>query len=261
MVDKLLTLGHEVIVIDNEFGENKSFYWNDLAANYQYDIRDYERIRPLFEGVDYVFHLAAISRIQPAILNPIDTVSVNSVGTSVVLQSSREAKVKRFIYSSTSAAYGHNPIPNIETQKDDCLNPYSVSKINGEKLCKMYCDLFDLKTISLRYFNVYGLRQSIHGQDASVIRIFLNQMRNGIPLTIVGDGEQRRDFIHVADIINANILVALKDVQANAFGEVYNVGSGKNYSMNQLASMISSNMRHIPPLQAETRNSLANKKK
>ncbi len=136
LVDKLIELGHDVIVIDNESAEsNEQFYWNDKAQNYKYDIRDYENTRPLYDGVDYVFHLAAESRIQPAIENPINAISLNSVGTCTILQCAREAEVKRVIYSSTSSGYGMNPYPNVETQPDDCLNPYSVSKVNGEKLC------------------------------------------------------------------------------------------------------------------------------
>jgi UDP-glucose 4-epimerase len=159
LVDKLIEQGHEVIVIDNESAEsNEKFYWNDKAKNYVLDIRDYKNTRPLYDGVDFVFHLAAESRIQPAIENPIEAVSLNSVGTCTVLQCSREARVKRVMYSSTSSGYGMNQSPNIETQPDDCLNPYSVSKVNGEKLCKMYTSLYGLPTISFRYFNVYGER-------------------------------------------------------------------------------------------------------
>ena len=127
LVDELLLRGYEVIVIDNESAKsNEEFYWNEKAQNYKYDIRDYEKTRPLYEGVDYVFHIAAEARIQPAILNPIEAVSVNTVGTCTVLQCSREAGVSRVMYSSTSSAYGFNDIPNVETQSDDCLNPYSI---------------------------------------------------------------------------------------------------------------------------------------
>ena len=207
IVDKLIELGHEVVVIDNESAQsNEEFYWNNKAQNYKYDIRDYEKTRPLYDDVDYVFHLAAESRIQPAIENPINAVSLNCVGTCTVLQCSREADVKRVIYSSTSSGYGFNEPPNHENQPDDCLNPYSVSKVAGEKLCKMYTELFGLKTIIFRYFNVYGERSPIRGQYAPVIGIFLRQKRDGESLTIVGDGEQRRDFTHVSDVVQANIL-------------------------------------------------------
>ena len=259
LVDGLLGLGHEVIVIDNEYSDaHDHLYWNDYTENYKYDIRDYEKTRPLYDGVDYVFHIAAEARIQPAILNPVEAISINSVGTCTVLQCAREAGVKRLMYSSTSAGYGMNPQPNVETQPDDCLNPYSISKVNGEKLCKMYTDLFNLDTVIFRYFNVYGERQPIRGQYAPVIGIFLRQLEAGQPLTIVGDGEQRRDFTYVKDIVNANIMAALSNADKEAYGQVYNVGSGVNYSVNEVAEMISNKIKYIPPRLGEARISLAN---
>ena len=259
LVDHLLEIGHEVVVIDNEYSDaHDHFYWNDKAQNYKYDIRDYENTRPLYDGVDYVFHIAAEARIQPAIENPIQAVSINSVGTVTVLQCSREAGVKRVIYSSTSSGYGMNQTPNIETQPDDCLNPYSVSKVNGEKLCKMYTDLYGLPTVIFRYFNVYGERQPLRGQYAPVIGIFLRQRDAGQPLTIVGDGNQRRDFTYVGDVVNANVLAATKEVDSDAFGLVYNVGTGNNYSINQISRMFNHETVNIAPRPGETRISLAN---
>lgn len=262
VVDKLIELGHEVIVIDNESAEsNEKFYWNHNAQNYKYDIRDYENTRSLYDGVDYVFHLAAESRIQPAINNPINAVSLNCVGTCTVLQCAREANVQKVMYSSTSSGYGMNPYPNDETQPDDCLNPYSVSKIAGEKLCKMYTELFGLKTVTFRYFNVYGERSPVRGQYAPVIGIFLRQFSSGEPLTIVGDGEQRRDFTHVSDIVQANILAALTEVSDECYGKIYNVGNGENYSINEIANAISKNQINIPPRIGEARTTLANNSK
>jgi UDP-glucose 4-epimerase len=262
LVDKLIESGYEVIAIDNESAEsNEQFYWNDKAQNYKYDIRDYENTRPLYDGVDYVFHLAAESRIQPAIKNPINAVSLNCVGTCTVLQCAREAEVKKLMYSSTSSGYGFNPYPNVETQPDDCLNPYSVSKVAGEKLCKMYTDLFGLKTVVFRYFNVYGERSPIRGQYAPVIGIFLRQKNANEPLTIVGDGEQRRDFTHVSDVVQANILAAITDVPEECYGQMYNVGNGVNYSINEIADAISDNQTNIPPRIGEARTTLADSTK
>ena len=263
LVDKLLSLGHEVTVVDNEFSDaHDQFYWNPKAYNVNCDIRDYRAMTNVFgSGIDYVFHLAAEARIQPAVKNPIEAVSINSVGTCTVLQCAREAGVKRFMYSSTSSGYGMNPYPNVETQPDDCLNPYSVSKVNGEKLCKMYTDLFGLPTISFRYFNVYGERQPLRGQYAPVIGIFLRQRAAGEPLTIVGDGEQRRDFTHVSDVINANVLAATSDVDDSVFGQLYNVGNGVNYSVNEVAAMISDDTVNIPPRLGESRITLADNSK
>ena len=262
LVDRLLELGHEVVVIDNEYSDaHDHFYWNDKAQNYKYDIRDYENTRSLYDGVDYVFHFAAEARIQPAILNPIEAVSINAVGTCTVLQCAREAGVKRVMYSSTSSAYGMNETPNIETQYEDCLNPYSVSKVSGEKLCRMYTKLYGLPTVIFRYFNVYGERQPLRGQYAPVIGIFLRQKSNNEPLTIVGDGNQRRDFTYVGDVCQANILAATTEVDFDAFGQVYNVGTGNNYSVNQIARAISTNTVNITPRPGEARISLANNQK
>jgi len=149
----------------------------------------------------------------------------------------------------------------VETQSDDCLNPYSISKVNGEKLCKMYTDLFGLPTVIFRYFNVYGERQPLRGQYAPVVGIFLRQRDAGESLTIIGDGEQRRDFTYVGDVVKANVMAAISNPEEGAFGQVYNVGCGKNYSVNELAAMISDNTVNIPPRPAEARLSLANNKK
>ena len=262
LVDQLLKIGHDVVCIDNEFSDiHDQFYWNDKAENHLLDIRDYENTRPLYEGVDYVFHIAAEARIQPSILNPIEAVSINSVGTCTVLQCAREAGVKRVMYSSTSSGYGMNDYPNVETQPDDCLNPYAVSKVNGEKLCTMYTNLFDVPTVVFRYFNVYGERQPIRGQYAPVVGIFLRQLAAEEPLTIVGDGEQRRDFTYVGDIVNANIMAAISNPDDDAFGQVYNVGTGSNYSVNEIASMVSKNTVYLPPRIGESRVTLANNEK
>jgi len=262
IVDKLLEMGHEVVCYDNESAEsNEEFYRNPKSYNIKGDIRDYKLLKNSMTNIDYVFHLAAESRIQPAILNPIEAVSVNCVGTVTVLQCAREAGVKKVIYSSTSSGYGFNEPPNDELQNDDCLNPYSVSKVAGEKLCKMYNDLFGVKTIFFRYFNVYGERQPLKGQYAPVIGIFLRQRDAGEPLTIVGDGEQRRDFTHVSDVVSANVLAAIKNVHDMNYGQLYNVGNSVNYSINEIADAISANQVNIPSRIGESRVTLANNNK
>ena len=257
IVEKLLSMNYEVIVIDNEYSDNEQFHWNEKTHNYKYDICDYIHTRPLYDGVDYVFHCAAEARIGPAIENPINAMNINALGTCTVLQCAREAGVKKVMYSSTSAAYGLNDYPNTETQLDDCLNPYSVSKVAGEKLCKMYTDLYNLPTVIFRYFNVYGERAPRKGQYAPVIGIFLRQLSADEPLTIVGDGEQRRDFIYVGDVANANIMAAISNLEPDKYGQVYNVGTGKSYSVNELAKQISNNTINIPPRVGEARTSLA----
>ena len=257
IVEQLISLGHEVVVVDNEYSDNENFYWRKDTYNVKIDITD-KALKNAFTNVDYVFHLAAEARIGPSIENPVNAVNINTLGTCNVLQCAREAGVKKLIYSSTSSGYGLNTSPNDETQPDDCLNPYSVSKVAGEKICKMYTDLFGLKTVIFRYFNVFGERAPKKGQYAPVIGIFLRQLAAGEKLTIVGDGEQRRDFVYVKDVANANIMAALSNADDEAYGQVYNVGSGKNYSVNDIASFISNDTINIPPRVGEARNSLAN---
>ena len=262
LVDTLIMEGHDVTCVDNEYSDaHDQFYWNLKAWNVKGDIRDYDLMKEVMDGVDYVFHLAAEARIQPAILNPIEAVSINCLGTTTVLQAAREVGVKRVIYSSTSSGYGMNKSPNVETDPDDCLNPYSVSKVAGEKLCRMYTQLYGLQTVCFRYFNVYGERQPLRGQYAPVIGIFLRQKAAGEKLTIVGDGNQRRDFTHVSDVVRANIMAATKEVDSEAFGQVYNIGTGTNHSINQIARMIDWPTTNIAPRPGEARISLANNQK
>ena len=258
IVEELKRLDHMVVVIDNEYSDNDNFHWRKDTLNVDIDITDYKGLKNAFTGADYVFHLAAEARIGPAIENPVNALNINTIGTCNVLQCAREVGAKKVLYSSTSSGYGLNEAPNVETQPDDCLNPYSVSKIAGEKLCKMYTDLYGLKTIVFRYFNVFGERAPRKGQYAPVTGIFLRQKAAGEPLTIVGDGEQRRDYIYVKDVANANVMAAISNPDDEAYGEVYNVGSGKNYSVNEIASFISDDTINIPPRIGEARNSLAN---
>jgi UDP-glucose 4-epimerase len=258
LVDRLLEIGHEVVVIDNESSDAHEYpYWNLKAQNHKVDICDYASTRKLYDGVDYVFHLAAEARIQPTINDPVKATLVNTLGTNVVLQCAREAGVKRVMYSSTSAAYGKNPLPNKESQPDDCLNPYSVSKVNGEKLCTMYTQLFGLETVIFRYFNAYGNRQPIRGQYAPVMGIFGRQKSNGEPLTIVGDGEQKRDFVNVLDIVEANVLASIANLNEHQIGAVFNIGSGTNYSVNEVAKMYNHPTVNIPERVGEMRETLA----
>jgi len=265
IVDRLCELGHEVIVIDNETSTVHENFWYNPTVKYnnnyyKYDIADYDKIRPLFEGVDYVFHLAAESRIQPAIDNPLLCFRTNSFGTAVILQCAREAGVKRVMYSSTSSAYGlKNTPPLEETMPNDCLNPYSVAKTSGEEACKMYSKLFGLDTVIFRYFNVYGAREPLKGPYAPVVGLFIRQAKAGEPLTIVGDGLQRRDFTHVSDVVDANILAMRCD--KIIAGQTFNIGTGKNHSVLELAKMISSLIKFIPPRPAEARETLANNSK
>jgi UDP-glucose 4-epimerase len=261
IVNKLVDLGHEVVVIDNESSQSHyQFYFNSVATYHKLDIIDYENTRPLYDEVSYVFHCAAETRIQSALKKPIQTTQTNVVGTTTVLQCSLEAGVKKVIYSSTSSAYGLKNIPPLqESMIEDCLNVYSVSKVAAEKICTLYTKLYGLDTVILRYFNVYGDREPLRGPYALVVGKFLNQFRNRESLTIVSDGTQRRDFTHVEDVVNANILAM--SVNHNQYGEVFNIGSGVNYSILELANMISDDIVMIDPRISESYVTLADNSK
>ena len=263
LVDRLIDLGHNVVCIDNESAEsNEQFYWNDKAQNYKVDICDYNTIYPMFDKIDIVFHLASDARIQPAILDPKKSIDTNVLGTFNILEASRKNNVGRVVISSTSSAYGKsNVIPNVETQKEDCLTPYSAAKVFGENLAKVYFNLYGLKTISLRYFNVYGERQPLKGQYAPVIGLFIKQNKEGKPLTVVGDGTQRRDFTHINDAVSANILAGFNEVGVESFGQVYNVGYGKSYSILDIASMVSDKIEFIAARPGEAKETLSDTSK
>lgn len=258
LVNRLVELGHQVTVIDDESAE----YANTLPRNHQaayhkIDICDYEGILPLFERAKFVFHLAAESRIQPTLLRPQRACQVNLVGTCNVLQASRACGVGKVMYSSTSSAYGlKNTPPLKEDAKNDCLNPYSVSKAAAEDLCRMYYILFGLGTVTFRYFNVYGEGQCLSGQYAPVIGAFLRQKSAGEDMSIVGDGLQRRDFTHVSNVIAANLLAAFSEDES-ILGETFNIGMGESHSILEVCEMIGGRRRFIPARLGEARNSTA----
>ena len=261
LVDRLLDEGHSVTVIDNESSMvHESFFWNVECENVQADVRDFSQIEKYFAKVDFVFHMAGQSRIQPSITAPLDTISTNVMGTANVLEASRLHGVQRVIYSTTSSYYGvKNSTPNVETQPEDCLNPYSLSKVTGDKLCKLYSDLYKLETVILRYFCVYGKNEPLKGEYAPVIGLFLRQFQEGKPLTVIGDGQQIRDFTHIEDVVEANY-VSMTSTRMGT-GETYNVGSGKSLSILEIAGLISDNIVFLPPRPAEARASMADTSK
>jgi len=258
VVDGLLEKGHEVVVIDDKSAESNDQFFENPNASYSYaSIANYEKIAPLFMGVDYVFHLGAESRIQPTLERPQDACMTNFVGTCNVLQAARLSEVKRVMYSSTSAGYGlKNKIPLKEDMERDCLNPYAVTKVAAEDLARMYYTLWGLETVIFRYFNIYGDREPTKGQYAPVVGLFLKQFRDNETLSIVGDGTQRRDFTHVSDVVQANML-AMESESTKILGEIFNVGTGENCSVLELAQMISDNYTFIPPRPGEAKNTLA----
>lgn len=260
IVDRLHAIGHHVIVIDDlSAPENEDFYYHKDTVNVKYHIKDISKddCSEYFIGVDYVFHLAARSRIQPTIGSPNECFEVNVVGTQRVLEWSRLNGIKRVIYSGTSSLYGHqNTIPFNADMPVDCLNPYSMSKWMGERICSLYSQLYGLPSVVLRYFNVYGPREPLKGEYAPVIGLFKRQSRNSEPMTIVSPGTQRRDFTFIDDVVEANICAMRSSPDLIPF-KIYNVGTGKNYSMNEIADMIGDDRVIISARPAEVKETLA----
>jgi UDP-glucose 4-epimerase len=257
LVDQLSEMDdgiHEVTVIDIS-DKNENPY-----AKYHYiDLNSPEHTVDLYEGIDCVFHVASQARVQPSIKSPVHSVTTNISSTAKVLEFSRQAGVKRVVYSMTSSIYGAHPTPHTEDLPPQPLSPYAVSKLSGEQLCKVYSNLYNLDTVSLRYFNVYGFREPEVGEYATVVRKFLRQHKANLPIPIVGDGEQRRDFTNVADVVSANILAM--EHQDSFNGEIFNIGTGINYSINEIANMISESRTYLPDRPGEARETLADNSK
>lgn len=253
LVDFLIDKGHEVNVVDiNRYPKNENknalYYYNDITKPF-YNSDD------IFDGVNAVFHLAAEIYVQKSIEFPDLFKEVNEEGTENILFYARKYGIKNIIFSSTSAIYGNKfyERASLETDDTDCLNAYSESKYNAEKICKKYVEEYGLNVAVLRYFNVYGDRQHESGQYAPVIGKFLKQKNSGESLTVVGDGSQKRDFINVLDVVEANY-AAYKN---NKGFNVYNIGSGSNISMFNLAEIISENIKFIPERSGECKQTLA----
>lgn len=255
LVDALIKRGDEVLVIDN-LSTGKRENLNPQAKFFEADLRDFSQIRPIFDGVDFVFHEAALPRIPLSIEKPKESNDINIGGTLNALIASRDAGVKKFIYAASSSAYGNQrQLPLREDMPCFPANPYGLQKYVGELYCKVFTEIYGLKTVALRYFNVYGPRQPREGAYTPVIGIFLTQNQMGQPLTITGDGGQTRDFTHVYDVVRANIL-AMESEKAGS-GETINIGGGCNYSVNAIASLVSSETSHIPMRPGEMRDTLA----
>lgn len=239
--EKLLSLGYTVRIIDN-MSQGKKEYIPDGAEFYQGDILDKELLRKVFNGAKGVFHVAAMSKVAPSIDKIEYCTEQNVMGTLNVLIVAKECEVEKVIYSSSSSYYGNHKAPQREDMLPNPLNPYALSKYVGEQYCELYTVLYGLPTLSLRYFNVYGNRQPSEGAYALVLGIFLKNLQEGKALTIHGNGSQRRDFVHVSDVVDANIAAFNSDAQ----GMVLNVGSGKNISVQELADLISSDQTYEP---------------
>jgi UDP-glucose 4-epimerase len=245
LVDALIKKDWRVKIVDN-LSTGKKEYLNPKAEFFRRDVRDLKSIKPLFKGVDYVFHLAALPRVQFSIKYPAESNDVNLNGTLNVLLAACDAKVKKVVYSASSSAYGNQKkMPLRESMPANPLSPYGLQKYIGERYCKLFSEIYGLPTVCLRYFNVYGRRQSLAGAYALVVGIFFRQRLAGQPMTIAGTGKNRRDFTNVNDVVRANILAAQS--KKVGWGEVINIGRGHNYSVNELAKIIGGPTIKIPP--------------
>ena len=255
LVDQLIDQGVEVTVLDN-LSTGKKENINPKATFIKCDISTISPVDLDFyiNGADTIFHLAAKTTVQESIEKPILYNDVNVKGILRLLKSASAMKVKRFIFSSSSSVYGDAKTPTPEEYKTNPISPYALNKLIGEQYCKLYSDIYNLDTVCLRYFNVYGDRMNNEGGYKLVFPIFKEQLLNNKPLTINNDGEQRRDFIHVDDIVKANILVAKHKNNFN--GDLFNVGSGESYSINEIADMFGGEKQYGEK-RIEPKNSIA----
>jgi len=234
LVDKLIEEGIEVIILDDlSTGKKENLHPKAKWINISLQNLDSDLY---FQGVDVVFHLAALARVQPSIEDPITFNESNVDSIVKLLYYANKAGVKRLVYSASSSCYGNTTIfPTPENAPTNPLSPYGLQKYIGEQYCKMFSEVYDIDTCSLRYFNVYGERMNLEGAYKLVMGIFAKQMIDKKPLTITNDGTQRRDFTYVGDVVSANILAAKYKEKLN--GESFNIGNGNNYSVNELADM------------------------
>lgn len=254
VVDALIGADYEVHIIDN-MSAGKEENINPKAIMHKADIRNLEEISPIFQNTDFVFHLAAFPQVQYSIEHPEETNEININGTQNVLIASQKAGVKKLIYSASCAAYGdQEKMPMVETDLPQPKSPYGLQKYVGEHLCRLWSEIYGLPTVSLRYFNVYGPRQSDTGAYALVIARFLKQLREGQKMTITGDGLQTRDFTHVRDVVRANML-AMKSEKVG-HGEVINIGAGNPRPVLEIAKLLGGEYEFIAP-RIEPRHALA----
>jgi len=245
LVDALLALDSEVIVLDNfSTGRPENLdHIKDKIKLVECDISTAEEWVNEFKGVDKVFHLAALADIVPSIQNPEEYFRANVDGTFNVLQAAKKFDVKRFVYSASSSCYGiPDQYPTNELAEIRPQYPYALTKRMGEELVMHWSSIYRMPAVSLRFFNVYGTRSRTSGTYGAVFGVFLAQKLANQPLTIVGDGEQTRDFTYVTDVVNALIAAS----QSQKVGEIYNVGSGKTISVNCLVEMLGGDKVYIP---------------
>lgn len=257
LVDRLITEGHQVIVLDNFISGSKKNLSHHSKKNLKIikiDISKNKKLYKYFKDVSYVFHLAGLAEIIPSIKNPRKYFINNTLGTLNVLEAAKKVRVKKFIYAASSSCYGSpKKFPTKENEKIDTKHPYAFTKFLGEEAVMNYANFFNMPNISCRFFNVYGPRLNTRGQYGAVFGNFLKQTQNKKPLTIVGNGNQTRDFIHVDDLTNAFI----KLIRSKLRNKIYNLGSGKETSINKIASIIGGKKTFIPKRPSEPNRSLA----
>ena len=257
LCDRLVLEGHDVIGIDN-LSVGRRINLQQLESNpkfefYELDVRNFNEIESLFNQSDQVVHLAARADIVPSIENPDEYFSSNVLGTYNVVKASQAANVKKFVYIASSSCYGIPDVyPTPENSKIDPQYPYALTKFLGEEIVMHWAKVYDFPAISLRFFNVYGPRARTSGTYGAVFGVFLAQKLAGKPLTVVGDGNQTRDFTYVTDIVDA-IVTALDSKKA----DIYNVGSGNTYSVNHLVSLIGGEIEYSPKRPGEPDSTFA----
>jgi len=247
IAERLLADGHQVTVIDNFVSGNpnniKELINNPRFRFIQADCADLDAVAPAFEGIDWVFHMAALADIVPSIQRPAAYHHANVDGTFAVLEASRHAGVKRFLYAASSTCYGLAEIsPTPETAPCQPMYPYALTKYLGEQMVMHWAQLYGLPALSMRMFNVYGPRARTTGSYGAVFGVFLAQKINGKPFTVVGDGKQTRDFTYVTDVADAFVTAAASDVS----GEIFNIGSGGTYSINHLVALLGGEITYVP---------------
>jgi len=244
LVDRLIKDGHEVSVIDN-LSTGKRENLNPNAVFNEIDICDFEKIKPVFQGVDYVFHLAALPRVPVSVEDPIGTSQTNIMGTVNVFKAGADNKVKRIIFASSSSVYGdQEKFPLAEDMSPRPISPYALQKLIGEQFGGLFTDLYEMPIISLRFFNIYGPRNDPESDYSLVIAKFLKQNSQGRPLTIFGDGEQTRGFCYIDDLLEA--LVKTMASEKLKGGERINIANKNSYSVNYLAKLISDKVEYLP---------------
>jgi nucleoside-diphosphate-sugar epimerase len=233
IVDRLLSDGYEVVVLDDfSTGHRGNLQNNRRLQVIEGNIRDFDTVARCMQGVDQVFHKAAVASVPKTVNDPVDSSKVNYQGTLHVLEAARQNNVQRVVFASSAALYGDEPtLPKVETMLPVTLSPYAVDKLASEYACGMYYRLYGLKTVALRYFNVYGPRQDPSSPYSGVISIFANKLNQNETPTIFGDGEQTRDFVYVSDVVEANMLAAATEAAA---GQVINIATGNKITLNEL---------------------------